>query len=249
MLEKLRAKGFDVESYNHAEAILSVDFPGILDRIESILNELVIPIEEIIGSGGGEAEGTQRMRHSFDELGWKKHNFKILKIVDGEERTSTSHEIDHLIVVKDDNKVYKIALEIEWNNKDPFFDRDLENFKRLYSEGVISIGILITRGASLQNAFRDLVYDFAVERNVQNFEDLVEYGISPTERQREGVLERVTRDKNPMTFQESWSKWFVADKYGQATTHWEKLQDRVRRGVGNPCPLLLIGMPLSVVKP
>ena len=22
-----------------------------------------------------------------------------------------------------------IALEIEWNNKDPFFDRDLENFK------------------------------------------------------------------------------------------------------------------------
>ena len=35
-----------------------------------------------------------------------------------------------------------IALEIEWNNKDPFFDRDLENFKRLHAEGAISVGIV-----------------------------------------------------------------------------------------------------------
>jgi Restriction endonuclease BglII len=33
-----------------------------------------------------------------------------------------------------------VALEIEWNNKDPFFDRDLENFKRLHAEGAISVG-------------------------------------------------------------------------------------------------------------
>jgi hypothetical protein len=35
---------------------------------------------------------------------------------------------------------------------------------------------------------------------------------------------------------------FVADKFGEATTHWRKLQDRIRRGVGNPCPLVLIGL-------
>jgi hypothetical protein len=29
-----------------------------------------------------------------------------------------------------------LALEIEWNN--PFFDRDLENFKRLHANGAIS---------------------------------------------------------------------------------------------------------------
>jgi len=29
--------------------------------------------------------------------------------------------------------------------------------------------------------------------------------------------------------------------------HWRKLEDRVRRGVGNPCPLLLIGLPASIV--
>jgi hypothetical protein len=32
-----------------------------------------------------------------------------------------------------------------------------------------------------------------------------------------------------------------------ATTHWSKLQERVQRGVGNPCPLVLIGLPSSIV--
>ena len=40
----------------------------------------------------------------------------------------------------------------------------------------------------------------------------------------------------------------VGNKYGQASTHWEKLMHRVRRGVGNPCPLLLIGLPKSMVR-
>ncbi|MEO0944576.1 MAG: restriction endonuclease, partial [Pseudomonadota bacterium] len=40
---------------------------------------------------------------------------------------------------------------------------------------------------------------------------------------------------------------FVADKFGQATTHWSKLEDRVNRGVGNPCPLVLIGLPASIL--
>jgi len=33
----------------------------------------------------------------------------------------------------------------------------------------------------------------------------------------------------------------------EATTHWRKLEDRIHRGVGNPCPLVLIGLPDSVV--
>ena len=48
-------------------------------------------------------------------------------------------------------------------------------------------------------------------------------------------------------FAEAFARTFVADKFGQATTHWRKLADRVGRGVGNPCPLLLIGLPASVI--
>ena len=49
------------------------------------------------------------------------------------------------------------------------------------------------------------------------------------------------------SFEEGWAHAFVSDKFGEATTHWRKLEDRVRRGVGNPCPLLLIGIPKQVV--
>ena len=47
----------------------------------------------------------------------------------------------------------KIALEIEWNNKDPFFDRDLNNFRLLFELRVISVGIIVTRCDALQNIF------------------------------------------------------------------------------------------------
>jgi hypothetical protein len=48
-------------------------------------------------------------------------------------------------------------------------------------------------------------------------------------------------------FAEAFAKTFVASKFGQATTHWAKLEDRVKRGVGNPCPLLLIGLPDTIL--
>ena len=108
--------------------------------IQAALSSLELPISEIIGSGGGETQFTQRLRRSLAARGWPKHVFEITKTVDGQPRQSTSHEIDH--VHRSANGV--IALEIEWNNKDPFFDRDLENFKRLHAEGAISVGVLIT---------------------------------------------------------------------------------------------------------
>ena len=40
----------------------------------------------------------------------------------------------------------------------------------------------------------------------------------------------------------------LAGKYSESTTHWNKLMERLQRGVGNPCPLLLIGLSASCVK-
>jgi len=173
------------------------------------------------------------------ECGWNKHIFEIKKIVDGEEKESVSHEIDH--VKRFASGVF--ALEIEWNNKDPFFDRDLENFKRLHADGVISIGGIITRGSSLQNSLRERVARFARDRGISNADSLSEY-YNPTERQIANI-ERAVRSTG--SFEEGWARAFVSDKFGEATTHWRKLEDRVRRGVGNPCPLLLIGIPDSIL--
>jgi hypothetical protein len=243
MFDRLKKRGFQVEFRSHAEAILSVDFPEVAEQLEGVLISSTIPIEEIIGSGGGETKGTQRLRRALAAHEWRKHNFVVQRIIDGVERESQSHEIDHVKTFD----AGTIAFEIEWNNKDPFFDRDLENFKRLHADGGISLGIIVTRGASLQDSMRDLVRRFTDEHNVDSHDDMKRIGLSPTARQVREVMKRVSRKNNPVHFRDAWTDQFVSDKFGMATTHWSKLQDRVQRGVGNPCPLVLIGLPSSIV--
>jgi hypothetical protein len=242
-LSALSAKGFAVEFHSHAKAILSIDFPEALIELATALDSLTIPIEEIIAGGGGEAKGTQRLRRALNSANWKKTNFEIKKTINGRERESISHEIDHVR----DFEAGTVALEIEWNNKDPFFDRDLENFKRLHADGAISVGIIVTRGRSLQENMRALVRRFVDERQTQSFDALKPWGYEPTMKQRRAIEARINRKKNPLTFREAFVDKFVSDKFGEATTHWRKLDDRVRRGVGNPCPLVLIGLPDGIV--
>lgn len=229
---------------SHAEAILEKDFPVAAEEIERAIAGIEVPITEIIGSGGGEAKGTQRMRRSLAELGWTKINFEIKKIVNGREREAISHEIDHVKAFANG----MIALEIEWNNKDPFFDRDLENFKRLHAEGAISVGVIITRHSTLHESMYDFVLRFAREQKIGSLDDLTRLDIIPTTKQRAEIIKRVERQRDPVEFAVAWTDKFVADKYGEATTHWRKLMDRVTRGVGNPCPLVLIGLPASIVR-
>lgn len=49
-----------------------------------------------------------------------------------------------------------MALEVEWNNKDPFFDRDLNNFRLLFELRAIDVGVIITRSSELQAIFNAL---------------------------------------------------------------------------------------------
>ncbi|MEO6626551.1 MAG: BglII/BstYI family type II restriction endonuclease [Burkholderiaceae bacterium] len=243
-ISSLARRGFDVQYLSHAKSILVGEFARQLEELANVLEVLSLPITEIIGSGGGETRFTQRTRKALAGLQWRKHNFVISKKVDGVEREATSHEVDHVRKVA---SIGTIGCEIEWNNKDPFFDRDLENFKRLHAEGAISVGIIITRGATLQAALRHLVRRFAKERKITDFESLAAVGVIPTPKQIRNIKLRTERQRDPVNFADAWTENFVSNKFGAATTHWEKLQARISRGVGNPCPLLNIGLPASIV--
>jgi hypothetical protein len=236
---ELRSKQFQIQMISHAEAILRHDMGSAATEIEEALGSLTIPVEELVRGGGGEGKGTQRLRHALVDKGWRAHNFEIRRIIDGIEKECISHAIDHVKKFSDNT----LALEIEWNNKDPFFDRDLENYKRLHADGAISVGCIITRGQSLHEGLGRLIERFAEAKRLNNIEQLEEY-YEPTVRQRKNIARFVERLGS---FAKGWAAAFVADKFGEATTHWRKLQDRVQRGVGNPCPLLLIGIPVNVV--
>lgn len=248
MFERLRDLGFDILALHHAEAIVTRDMTEAEAEIEAALLALKIPVTEIVAGGGGEARLTQRLRRGLAERQWRKRNIQVRKLVRwGEnereyEVAALSHEIDHVKAFGESGSVF--ALEIEWNNKDPFFDRDLESFKRLHAEGAVSVGGLITRGESLQREMRSLLRRFADERGIDNIEQLDSFGYTPTRRQRGMITAKAERSGD---FRQAWVDAFVSDKFGEATTHWRKLQDRVLRGVGNPCPLILIGIPASAV--
>jgi hypothetical protein len=221
-----------METRNHAISILAGDFPEEVEGLIGALLAFRVSARELIQSGGGQAASTLRLRDALNALGWRKHEFTIETIVDGVQREATSHEVDHVKHCPRGT----LALEIEWNNKDPFFDRDLENFQRLHAQGAISLGVLVTRGSSLQNSLPNIVADAT---------ELKDWGVKDrTERQMKLLQDQVSRN---VPFAEAFAQTFVADKFGAATTHWSKLEDRVKRGVGNPCPLLLIGLPLSSV--
>jgi hypothetical protein len=77
--------------------------------------------------------------------GWIEKGFETSVMVDEQIMDSPTHQVD----------CYKnrIALEIEWNNKDPFYDRDLNNFRLLFDLRAISVGVIITRCDELQTIF------------------------------------------------------------------------------------------------
>lgn len=49
-----------------------MDFADAITEIEQALESFTIPIEEIVGSAGGETKGTQRLRRALGRLGWPK---------------------------------------------------------------------------------------------------------------------------------------------------------------------------------
>jgi hypothetical protein len=240
MFERLIQQGYQVIALHHASAILTMDMPEAIEDIQNVCLDLQLPVLEMVKGGGGEAAITQRIRHTFHEkYGWKKHNYEIKKIIDGIEKEAITHEVDHIKVFKNGT----IAIEVEWNNKDPFFDRDLENFKTLHAEGVISVGIIITRGASLQNNLKSIIERFAEQNGITELDDLIPY-YKITDRQRDNINKATL---STGSFVKGWANSFVSDKYGESTTHWRKLTERVDRGVGNPCPMVLIGLPDAIV--
>ena len=237
-LNDLELRGWNVLVRNHARAILCRDFHEATEGLCDVCGAFTLESRELIRGGGGESSQTQRLRRALTEIGWEKRNVRMKKVIDGRTTFSSSHEIDHFIETDEGS----IALEIEWNNKDPFFDRDLENFERLHGNQAISVGVIVTRGNTLQENMETMIRSRAELDAIAGFDDLLaRYSIRMTEPQQRNV------ERRGGPFLQAWAREFTASKFGTSTTHWGKLQDRVDRGVGGTCPLLLLGIPASAV--
>ena len=245
LFPEIKKRGFDVRYTYHADAIVGGHFPDAARELDAIFSCIRIPILELVHGGGGEAKLTQRLRKELADAGWKERKFEIEKKIDETVTYSSSHKVDHVKYFHDK----AIAAEIEWNNKDPFFDRDLENFYRLHQDGAISCGLVITRGSTFQRQIESRLRDFAYNNDINDISALSRLGINLTRRQLLTINLAIggTLRQSENNFAMAWARAFKGDKFGASTTNWEKLEDRLERGVGSPCPLIAIGIPITCV--
>ncbi|MGQ0541391.1 MAG: BglII/BstYI family type II restriction endonuclease [Blastocatellia bacterium] len=141
-------ENFEIHEWRHATAILERDFPAEYNEICSVLTRFQLHKHYIDTGGGRKSPVSGWIDSEFYKFGWREKKFDTKITVDERDRESPTHSVD----------CFKngIALEIEWNNKDPFFDRDLNNFRLLFDLHVISVGVIVTRCDGLQNIFNSL---------------------------------------------------------------------------------------------
>ena len=139
---------YETHKWKHACAILKSDFPKEWADIISLLREFKLCKSWLVSGGGRKSKVADAFDDFLYQKGWKEKKFSTSVKVDEAIMDSPTHKVD---CYKN-----KVALEIEWNNKDPFFDRDLNNFRLLFDLRAISVGVIITRCDELQVIFEHL---------------------------------------------------------------------------------------------
>lgn len=141
-------ESYECHEWKHASAILSQDFPDEWSDLLALLTTFRLRKSWIAAGGGNKSKLSSFIDGFLTDRGWVEKQFQTAIEVDGARLDSPTHKIDCF--------KNSVALEIEWNNKDPFFDRDLNNFRLLFDLRAVSVGIIITRSDELQDIFNNL---------------------------------------------------------------------------------------------
>lgn len=142
------AERYDVYEWRNGLAVLHTAHAECWRDILTVLREFSFSEQDVLTPGGSKSGIAKKIDGRFYELGWIEKTYETAVIVDGNRMNSPTHSVD---CVKG-----RVALELEWNNKDPFFDRDLNNFRQLFELRAIDVGVIITRATRLQTIFKAL---------------------------------------------------------------------------------------------
>jgi hypothetical protein len=141
-------ENYEVHEWKHATAILEHDYPVEWQDIIDVLTGFRLRKSYIAIGGGNKSDVAGVLDKAFLLKVWREKDFQTKVVVDANEIDSPTHKVDCF--------KNEIALEIEWNNKDPFYDRDLNNFRLLFELRAISVGVIVTRCDELQSIFNRL---------------------------------------------------------------------------------------------
>ena len=148
LLPAVLREHYEVHEWKHACAILVQDFPEEWADVCDLLTQFRLKKQWITEGGGNKSPVSGAIDQFLYARGWTEKQFNTEIVIDGVTSKSPTHNVDCFR--------NRVALEIEWNNKDPFFDRDLNNFRLLFELRAVSVGIIITRCDELQQVFKEI---------------------------------------------------------------------------------------------
>jgi hypothetical protein len=139
---------YEVHEWRNGLAIMAAAHPDEWANVLEVLRGFTLLKSDVLKPGGSKGLISSKLDSHFTKLGWVEKKFETKIVVDTQEHVAPTHKVD----------CYKtrVALEVEWNNKDPFYDRDLNNFRLLFELRAIDVGIIITRCTELQKIFNRL---------------------------------------------------------------------------------------------
>ncbi len=143
----LRQK-FTFDEREHASAILATDFRSEFQDMLDCLDWFWLRRSEILAPGRGMSPISKGIDDFLHEREWTPKSFDIKIDVDGTSIPTPTHKIDSF--------KNRVGLEVEWNNKTEFYDRDLNKFRLLRGLRVLSVGVIVTRLSELQKLFNEL---------------------------------------------------------------------------------------------
>jgi hypothetical protein len=139
---------YEVHEWRNAVGVLTTAHKDEWQDTLHALRQFKLLRSEILRKGGRKSLIAIRFDGLLVARGWQEKQFRTAIQIDGQTFETPTHKVD----------CYKnrVALEVEWNNKTEFYDRDLNNFRLLFELRAIDVGILVTRCSHLQRIFDDL---------------------------------------------------------------------------------------------
>lgn len=156
---------YQVHESRNAVGVLTTAHPVEWDDILFALRQFRLMRSEILKKGGSKSLIAIRFDGFLKTRGWVEKQFETEIAIDGSQRKTPTHKVD----------CYKnaVALEVEWNNKTEFYDRDLNNFRLLFDLRAIDVGIIVTRASHLQALFMELGRGKSYGASTTHFDKLV----------------------------------------------------------------------------
>jgi hypothetical protein len=139
---------YEIHEWRNATVILKHIHSNEWDQLMDVLSSFRLYRSYLTSSGGNKSQIARWIDTHLGNYGWKERQFDTRITVDDDVFDTPTHSVDCF--------KNRVALEVEWNNKDPFFDRDLNNFRLLFELRTIDLGIIITRTSELQEIFKEL---------------------------------------------------------------------------------------------